>query len=244
MAFRLTRKLWDRIRPSVLGLAALALCLGAFDVPAARAQAFNPFGWFQQVFRPQQHNYDEYRPQRPHPHYTYHPRPTAKVQKTPTVPPSFFVAVLGDLLGELLGQALTTSLSDRPEVEAADAKEDSGLVRDDYYDWPKAAHDPDLHPGKIVIENYKVHILSHANVPDLFGLSFPDKVRRVRGNVFPVNFPDNFGTGGIRKKDQLIKIFIDSPTLAVFKIYPDYKRPILDIIRIIQFYLLHLVFLI
>ncbi|MDR3407339.1 MAG: DUF459 domain-containing protein [Methylovirgula sp.] len=143
MAFRLTHthKLWNVIQRPALGLAALVLCLGALDIPAAKAQSFNPFGWFQQVFRPQR-GYDEYRSPRAHPHYTYHPHPMAKVQKTPAVPPSFFVAVLGDSLGEMLGQALTTSLSDRPEIEVLrEAKEDSGLVRDDYYDWPKAAHD-------------------------------------------------------------------------------------------------------
>ncbi len=176
MAFRLTRRrrLWDRIRPSVLGLAALGLCLGAFDMPAARAQNFNPFGWFQQVFRPQR-NYDEYRPQRPHPHYTYHPHPIAKVQKAPAVPPSFFVAVLGDSLGELLGQALTTSLNDRPEVEVLhEAKEDSGLVRDDYYDWPKTAHDLATGSQKINVAVIMIGSNDHQTLHDSTGSYDPD----------------------------------------------------------------------
>lgn len=134
---------WPVLALPVLALAALMLWLGA---PAAHAQGFNPFSWFQQSFHPQQRSYDEYTPPRPRRHYVYHPHvPVSvanKTPKAPAVPPTFFVAVLGDSLGQMLGQGLATALSDRPEIEVLhDAKEDSGLVRDDYYDWPKAAHD-------------------------------------------------------------------------------------------------------
>lgn len=52
------------------------------------------------------------------------------------------VAVLGDSLGQLLGVGLTESFSDRTDIALLrKAKENSGLVRDDYYDWQKAARD-------------------------------------------------------------------------------------------------------
>ncbi len=171
MAFRLTHtyKLPDIIRRPALGVAALVLCLGTLDIPVANAQSFNPFGWFQQVFRPQR-GYDEYRPPRAHPHYTYHPHPMAKVQKAPAVPPSFFVAVLGDSLGQMLAQALTTSLSNRPEVEVLhEAKEDSGLIRDDYYDWPKAAHDLVTGAQKINIAVMMIGSNDHQTLHDSTG---------------------------------------------------------------------------
>lgn len=52
------------------------------------------------------------------------------------------IAVLGDNLGQLLGVGLTEAYANRPDVTVLRrAKENSGLVRDDYYDWMKAARD-------------------------------------------------------------------------------------------------------
>jgi hypothetical protein len=69
-------------------------------------------------------------------------KPAEKPAGKPLVPPTYFVAVLGDSLAELLGQGLAVALADRPEVGILDkAKENSGLVRDDFYDWTKATHD-------------------------------------------------------------------------------------------------------
>ncbi len=56
--------------------------------------------------------------------------------------PSYFVAVMGDALGILLSNGLEEVLADTPGVKIIkDAKSSSGLVRDDFYDWPKAARD-------------------------------------------------------------------------------------------------------
>ena len=75
------------------------------------------------------------------------PTPAAGATSTatatkPAAAPSYFVAVMGDALGVLLSNGLEEVLSDTPGVKIIkDAKSSSGLVRDDFYDWTKAAHD-------------------------------------------------------------------------------------------------------
>ena len=60
----------------------------------------------------------------------------AKVEKTA------FVTVLGDTLAIQAAQGLTDAFANRPEVSVANVARDlSGLTRNDYYDWPKAARD-------------------------------------------------------------------------------------------------------
>ena len=50
------------------------------------------------------------------------------------------MSVLGDSLAILAAQGLSDTFSDKPEVSITNlAKDLSGLTRDDYYDWPKAA---------------------------------------------------------------------------------------------------------
>ena len=67
------------------------------------------------------------------------------------VQPTFFVSVLGDSLAILASQGLNDAFADKPEISISDAARDlSGLTRDDYYDWPKAAHD--LAAGKQKID--------------------------------------------------------------------------------------------
>ena len=53
-----------------------------------------------------------------------------------------FIAVIGDSLAILAAQGLTDAFADRPDVSIADLARDlSGLTRNDYYDWSKAARD-------------------------------------------------------------------------------------------------------
>lgn len=61
----------------------------------------------------------------------------------PVVPKSFFVAVIGDAMSMMLADALTESLArERPQVEIMrKGKDNSGVVREDYYDWRKAARE-------------------------------------------------------------------------------------------------------
>lgn len=67
---------------------------------------------------------------------------TPEAKATPAVEPTYFVAVMGDTLGMLLANGLQEGLADKPDIAILrKAKESSGLVRDDFYDWPKAARD-------------------------------------------------------------------------------------------------------
>ena len=67
------------------------------------------------------------------------PAPVPDKPVVPTIPPSFFPAVIGDSLAVLLAQGLQEAYADKPEVGILrKGRESSGLVRDDFYDWPKA----------------------------------------------------------------------------------------------------------
>lgn len=55
---------------------------------------------------------------------------------------SFFVSVLGDTFGEMLADGLGEAFEDKPEIGVRSlGKDSSGLVRTDFYDWPKAARE-------------------------------------------------------------------------------------------------------
>jgi len=58
------------------------------------------------------------------------------------IEPTFFVNVLGDSLGVYAADGLTQAFVDKPEIAVVNrAHESSGLVRDDFYDWFRIAHD-------------------------------------------------------------------------------------------------------
>ena len=60
----------------------------------------------------------------------------------PKVDVTNHIVVMGDSLGNLLAGGLDDALNNRPDVEVIHkAKPDSGLVRTDFYDWPKAVSD-------------------------------------------------------------------------------------------------------
>jgi len=55
---------------------------------------------------------------------------------------TFVIDVLGDSLGQLLAQGLQEAYADRPEITIVrKAKGDTGLVAEDFYDWPKAVRE-------------------------------------------------------------------------------------------------------
>jgi len=74
------------------------------------------------------------------------PTPSGDAKPAPT----FHVAILGDTMATLLANGLPETLSDTPDI-AIDklSKASSGLVRDDFYDWPKAAREIANGPGKV-----------------------------------------------------------------------------------------------
>lgn len=74
----------------------------------------------------------------------------ASPAEQPEVAATYFVAVMGDTLGVLLANGLEETFADRPEIGVVRrSKESSGLVRNDYYDWPKAAREIANGPQKI-----------------------------------------------------------------------------------------------
>ena len=88
------------------------------------------------------------RPKKPTPQTT---RDAAAPPLAPSTPPpaaSQFVYVLGDSLAISAADGMAQDLAARPEIGVIDrARDASGLVRDDYFDWPKAARDL-VAPGK------------------------------------------------------------------------------------------------
>ena len=60
----------------------------------------------------------------------------------PTIEPSTFIVVFGDSLAGLVSDGLDEAYDEAPEIEVVNkAKGDSGLVRNDVYDWPKVIQD-------------------------------------------------------------------------------------------------------
>ena len=74
------------------------------------------------------------------------PSPAPMVEDKPVAPrpadATFTIAVLGDSLGVMLGQGLADAYADRSDISVLrKARENTGLVRDDYFDWMKGARD-------------------------------------------------------------------------------------------------------
>lgn len=129
-------------------LAAIAVLCAGLGGPAVRAQDSGFGGFLSHLFgapevKPPP---DLPAPRRPHKRVRdFVPATTTREPGTPggaPVQPTFFIDVLGDSLGVLTADGLTEAFADKPEIAIADkAREPSGLVRQDYFDWPKAAHD-------------------------------------------------------------------------------------------------------
>jgi uncharacterized protein len=69
---------------------------------------------------------------------TTRPRDVSRAAAQPT----FFVDVIGDSMAFLAAQGLSEDFASQPEITVSNkARDSSGLVRDDYYDWLKAARD-------------------------------------------------------------------------------------------------------
>jgi hypothetical protein len=71
------------------------------------------------------------------------PAVTTRVPGAPGGAPvqaNFYINVLGDSLGASVAEGLVEAFADKPEIAIVDKSRDaSGLVRDDYFNWPKSA---------------------------------------------------------------------------------------------------------
>ena len=130
-------------------LAAIAVCCVALGGPAVRAQDGGLGGFLSHLFGgPAAKRPETPAPPARRPHKRVRDFVPATATREPGTPggapvqPTFFIDVVGDSLGVLAAHGLTEAFADKPEIAIADkSREASGLVRDDYYDWPKAAHD-------------------------------------------------------------------------------------------------------
>ena len=147
----------------IVRLALMAVCCLVLAAPTSEAQDAGGFGgFFQQLFnfgRPPPPPAWRNEPLRERAHKApkkkievgrrtqdFVPATATRAPGTPggapVVKPTFFVGVLGDSLAILAAQGLGDAFAANPEVGVNDlARDVSGLTRDDYYDWPKAARD-------------------------------------------------------------------------------------------------------
>jgi hypothetical protein len=139
-----------------LRVAVAALCCWVLTAPASQAQNSGGFpNIFQSLFglspKPQPVAPSN-APLRIRAHKPAHKKGQDFVSTTATrapgspggapVKPTFFVSVFGDSLGIQAAEGLTDAFADKPEISIGNSARDlSGLVRDDYFDWPKAARD-------------------------------------------------------------------------------------------------------
>jgi hypothetical protein len=141
MPFAFDRRLVTR----ALRLAVVAAVGVAMGAPEAPAQEGGFGGFLQQLFGgpPQKPPEAAAKPKRKVRDFV----PATKTREPGTpggaaVQPTFFIDVIGDSLASLTAGGLTEAFADKPEIAVADKSNDaSGLVRADYYDWPKAARD-------------------------------------------------------------------------------------------------------
>lgn len=78
------------------------------------------------------------------------PTPSIEPAPAPVLGPAFTIAVLGDNIGMMLAQGLQETFAGQPNVTILrKARENTGLVRDDYFDWAKAARELAAAPEQI-----------------------------------------------------------------------------------------------
>jgi hypothetical protein len=155
--------IWRKLRGGVM-LAAAALFVLATAGPSIRAQDAwetmrdptvnrgQPLNWFGGARAPQ----------RAQPRPAPRPRAAARPSQTPVVvtdqpalpktEPVHVIAVIGDTQADQLAGGLDDAFADRPDVAVLrKARADSGLVRTDFHDWPKAAQELLASDQKITI---------------------------------------------------------------------------------------------
>jgi hypothetical protein len=175
---RYNNSMLDRSRSSLRGLLViLALASTAFAGAIESARAQDPFSeFFGGLFGGQRRHYAPRESQRPYyrseprvrrlmPHRNYgapaywhgegSKKAKAKKQDETATPAeqaenAFTVLVIGDSLGQMLANGLDEAFEERQEIVIKRKdKENSGLVRDDFYDWPKSVEELLSQGGKI-----------------------------------------------------------------------------------------------
>jgi len=80
------------------------------------------------------------------------PEQRGVAERTPRVEVDTYVVVMGDSLAELLTEGLAETLAEAADVAIySRARGDTGLVRSDFYDWPKAVHELVANPERVSI---------------------------------------------------------------------------------------------
>jgi hypothetical protein len=141
------RKLWGFAL-----VLALAMVAGASTAPAQNAGG----NFFQQLFGLPVKPPEPVRPPAPAPHRVkrsdYVPSVTTRAPGAPGGAPvqaTFHVEVIGDSLASLVVDGLTEAFASKPEIGIVNrARDASGLVRNDYYDWKKFATENAVAPDK------------------------------------------------------------------------------------------------
>ena len=130
-----------RLRGILTVLATCCLIMGSMTAHAQQPQRQR--GLFEMFWQmPAQPQRLEPRRAAPPPQQRRRPQPVV-VRDDPVIPKvdvAHRILVIGDSLAQLIASGLDESLEDRPDVEVIGrARSDSGLVRSDFYDWPKVA---------------------------------------------------------------------------------------------------------
>ena len=128
-------------------IAILALCCSVLVVSISRAQDAGGFpGFLQHLFgftpQPSAPPHAAAPPSRRAPRTKGQDYVSPAATREPKVEKTAFITVLGDTLAIRAAQGLTEAFANRPEVSVRSVARDlSGLTRNDYYDWPKAARE-------------------------------------------------------------------------------------------------------
>jgi hypothetical protein len=146
---------------------------------------------------------------------------------------SFHIYVLGDSLAVLAGDGLADAFADKPEIGIVNkAREASGLVRDDYYDWPKAAAEMANGKDKIdfavvmlgtndILQNMRDDDTSVEPLSDRWSEKYGQRVEAVAAPFHAAHIPlvwvglppmgtDHFSPQAIIKLNEIIKEHAES----------------------------------
>ncbi len=146
-------------RSLIVAILVAAGCIFAATVAHAQQDPLTRF--LNNIFQPKPPPQMEQVPRRSSRPAAARPRQTAPravpeqrgvAERTPRVEVDTYVVVMGDSLAELLTEGLAETLAEAADVAIySRAKGDTGLVRSDFYDWPKAVQELVANPERVSI---------------------------------------------------------------------------------------------